>query len=115
MAIKLYGHETRFVYVLEPLKPIFSSITHCVKSIQIGSFSGPYFSVFGPEKTPYLDTFHTVVRSPSFILLAKDQDKLNMFGVNFTLGMMTPKSNFYVFGRFRIIIKISNFVEISEI
>ena len=23
-------------------------------------FSGPYFPVFGPEKTPYLDTFHAV-------------------------------------------------------
>ena len=23
-------------------------------------FSGPYFSVFGPEKTPYLNTFHTM-------------------------------------------------------
>ena len=23
-----------------------------------GVFSGPYFSVFRPEKTPYLDTFH---------------------------------------------------------
>ena len=32
-----------------------------------GVFSGPYFPVFGPEKTPYLDTFHAVyVR---FILL----------------------------------------------
>ena len=25
-----------------------------------GVFSGPYFPVFGPEKTPYLDTFHAV-------------------------------------------------------
>ena len=50
---------------------------HCVKSAQIRSFSGPYFpaytrdteylSVFspnkgkhGPEKTPFLDTFHKV-------------------------------------------------------
>ena len=23
-------------------------------------FSGPYFPVFGPEETPYLDTFHVV-------------------------------------------------------
>ena len=33
---------------------------HCVKNIQIWSFSGLYFPVFEPEKTPYLDTFHTV-------------------------------------------------------
>ena len=32
--------------------------THCAKSFQIWRFSGPYFPVFGPEKTPYLETFH---------------------------------------------------------
>ena len=39
---------------------------HCVKSVQIRSFFGPYFPVFSPntvkyvpEKTPYLDIFHT--------------------------------------------------------
>ena len=26
-----------------------------------GVFSGPYFPVIGPEKTPYLDTFHAQV------------------------------------------------------
>ena len=38
-----------------------------MKSVQIASFSGPYFPVsspntgkYGPEKTPYLDTFHAV-------------------------------------------------------
>ena len=55
-------------------------INHCVKSLQTRSFSGPHFPVFGlnteiyrvntvlqsntgkygPEKTPYLDTFHAV-------------------------------------------------------
>ena len=52
-----------------------SSDISCVKSVQIGSFSGPYFPAFrlntlylsvfspnprkyGPELTPYLDTFH---------------------------------------------------------
>ena len=40
----------------------------CVKSVQIRSFSGPYFPVFspntgkrGPEKTPSLDTFYAVL------------------------------------------------------
>ena len=43
------------------------TMSHFVKSVQIRSFSGPYFPVFspntgkyGPEKTPYLDTFHAV-------------------------------------------------------
>ena len=43
-------------------------LVHCLKSVPIQMFSGPYFAVFspntgkyGPQKTPYLDTFHTVV------------------------------------------------------
>ena len=30
------------------------------KVSKYGVFSGPYFLAFGPENTPYLDTFHTV-------------------------------------------------------
>ena len=30
------------------------------KMSKYGVFSGPYFPVFGPEKPPYLDTFHAV-------------------------------------------------------
>ena len=60
----------------ESQKKLFKChMDHCVKSAQIRSFSGPYFPVFlvrilsvfspnagkyGPEKTPYLDTFHAV-------------------------------------------------------
>ena len=57
---------------------------NCVKSVQIRSFSGPLFPVFGrskspyisgkygPEKTPYLDTFHTVqvLCMSSFVTIA---------------------------------------------
>ena len=48
-----------------------------MKSVQIRSFSGPYFPIFspnaekhGPEKAPYLDTFHAVHKAPlsSFLL-----------------------------------------------
>ena len=58
-------------------KIYFHERLHGVKSVQIRSFSGPYFPVFGvnteslriqskygkygPEKTPYLDTFHAVL------------------------------------------------------
>ena len=66
-----------------------SQLIHCVKSLQIRSFSGRYYSAFGlnkerygvispnpgkygPEKTPYLDTFHLVtpfaLTSPSIDL-----------------------------------------------
>ena len=31
-----------------------------------GVFSSPYFPEFGPEKTPYLDTFHAVRLEASY-------------------------------------------------
>ena len=41
---------------------------HCLKSVQIRVFAGPYIPVFSPsiakyepEKTPYLDTFYAVI------------------------------------------------------
>ena len=47
-------------------------MAHCVKIVQIQSFSNPYFLVFGlntgkygPEKTPHLDTFQAVAASLS--------------------------------------------------
>ena len=54
-------------------------ITHCVKSVQIRRFSGPYFPVFSPntgkyrpEKTTYLDTFHAVTCNGAKIALHKN-------------------------------------------
>ena len=42
-----------------------------------GVFPGPYFPVFGPEKTPYLDNFHAVLwigtMFPFFILMERNQ------------------------------------------
>ena len=40
-----------------PFFPVFEMNT------EIWSFSGPYFSVFRPDKTPYFDNFHTVINS----------------------------------------------------
>ena len=34
---------------------------HCVKSVQIRSISGSNTRKYGPEITPYLDTFHEVM------------------------------------------------------
>ena len=34
-------------------------------------FSGVYFAIFGPEKTPYFDTFH-IVRCPPFSIDFRD-------------------------------------------
>ena len=49
-------------------KQIFKLKVHTVKSVQIRSISWPYFPAlfsrirteYGPENTPYLDTFLTV-------------------------------------------------------
>ena len=55
----------------ESRTPMFKSIKSGTawKASKYGVFCGPYFLVFsrnagkyGPEKTPYLDTFHTVMR-----------------------------------------------------
>ena len=65
---------------IQPQAAYFAYIHHCVKSVQNGVFSGPYFPEFGLnteryevsllfspnagkyglEKTPYFDTFHIV-------------------------------------------------------
>ena len=37
----------------------FLRMMHCVKSVQVRSFSGPYFTVFGSEKKPRVWTFLT--------------------------------------------------------
>ena len=36
-------------------------LLHCVKSVRIRSYSGPYFPAFGPI-TPKTDTFHAVIK-----------------------------------------------------
>ena len=44
---------------------IFSSTSESFtvrKMSKYGGFSGPYFPVFGPAKTPYLDTFYAVIK-----------------------------------------------------
>ena len=38
------------------------------KVSKYGVFSGQYFPVFGPEKTPYLETFHAVRDKGLFML-----------------------------------------------
>ena len=45
---------------------LIQAYIHCVKSVQIWSFFGPYFRAFGPAKTPYLDTFHAVIAQHNF-------------------------------------------------
>ena len=56
--------------ILEWVVPDAALNIHCFSKVmfsitawkvsQYGVFSGPYFPVFGPENTPYFDTFHAV-------------------------------------------------------
>ena len=57
-------------------------LNHCLKSVQIWSFSDLYFPVFGlntgkywPEITPYSDTFHAVNDSQSNSHRTSDTNK----------------------------------------
>ena len=64
-------HHTHFVDVLRKVVYVLHP-SGCIKMFQMkvfltatnvskyGVFSGPYFLVFRPEKTPFLNTFHSV-------------------------------------------------------
>ena len=45
-----------------PVKELLLRKSLCGKCPNMDFFSGPYFPVFRPEKTPYLETFHAMVR-----------------------------------------------------
>ena len=49
-----------YINIENPWK--FIELITAWKVSKYGVVSGPYFPAFGPEKTPYLDTFHTVFR-----------------------------------------------------
>ena len=46
-----------------PFSRVMGSTNTVWNVSKYGIFSGPYFPAFGPEKTPYLDTFHAVQNS----------------------------------------------------
>ena len=75
----------------------FITILQCVKSAKYGVISGPYYtkylSVFspnagkyGPEITPYLDTFHAVISYMLFLLVYENYYALGK-------GMLITKIN----------------------
>ena len=82
--------ETKIVLTLT----LFTRDIHCVKSVRIQSFSGPYFPVFRPNmsvsiriqskygkvrtrKTPITNTFHAVVTSnKGFIINASSNPSM---------------------------------------
>ena len=82
MRDNLLTQNCKFVtkrYLLKEIQ-ISSQFLQCVKSVQIWSFSGPYFPVFspntgkyGPEETPYLDTFYAVLVKAKIVAQRKFQ------------------------------------------
>ena len=64
-----------FLQFLLPPHSTFFTPLHCVEIIQIQNFFWSVFSSirteYGPEKTPYLDTFHTLKMHPLFIIHTK--------------------------------------------
>ena len=59
-----------FWFIIFLIVTLLTGSYHCMKSVQIRSFFWSVFfrtrTEYGPEKTPYLDTFHAVY--PIFIL-----------------------------------------------
>ena len=66
---------------------------HCVKSTKYGAFFMPYFPVYspntnkyGPEKTPYLDTFRAVYNSETWSTLVSLERKELWYSTQVYLG-----------------------------
>ena len=49
-----------YLTVLFLTELLLTNNAHCMKNVQTRRFSDPYFAAFRPEKTPYMETFHTV-------------------------------------------------------
>ena len=52
-------------------------LCHCMKSVQIRSFSGPNTVKYGPERTPYMGTFHIVHEIPHCLIRDKAFKNVN--------------------------------------
>ena len=77
-----------------------------------GGFSGPYFPIFGlnteiyvfspnlvkygPEKTPYLDTFHTVVKQFYNLHNARQAIKITMTGKKEKFGNISGERFIFI-------------------
>ena len=70
-----------------------------------GTFSGPYFPAFGlnspnvvkygPEKTPYLDTFHAVFCTQFFLETRNIKDKSTLFAKCVAKAVGDEKQQFW--------------------
>ena len=57
--------KTTTIFEKKDLSELFDLALLCVKSVQIRIvFSVPNTEKYGPEKTPYLETFHAVPKAP---------------------------------------------------
>ena len=68
-----------WIYISHFFRKILSQSTEAAK---YGVISGPYFPAFGPEITPYLDTFRVVLESAISHCLKDKIDKIKYCGSN---------------------------------
>ena len=68
-----------WIYISHFFRKILNQSTEAAK---YGVISGPYFHAFGPEITPYLDTFHVVLESAISHCLKDKIDKIKYCGSN---------------------------------
>ena len=60
-------------------KSLFWYVITAWKVSRYGVIAGPYFSVFGPEITPYLNTFHAVYYCELWIWRLKKRPKFQLY------------------------------------
>ena len=68
----MYIYGTLCTLQMHDTKPSTQRL-HGVKSVQTEVISGPHFPVIGPEITPYLDTFHAVLKCKSSPVMKETQ------------------------------------------
>ena len=76
------------------VKGTYGAISTAWKVSKCGVISGPYFSLFGPEITPYLDTFHSVIHS---LLCTYDPNFFDIRALSFYVNKL-PYFNIHGWG-----------------
>ena len=86
---------------------------HCMKNVEIRSFSDPYFPVFGlytgkcgPERTPHLDFFHAVLLSKKHQHWSRYSEQVSDVLLVFICFVLNPKGVVTFVSMFKDVIQI---------
>ena len=75
--LKFKSHRNKLLKFKLSLVHVLSFSIHCVESVQLRRFYSSVFrpnkGKYGPEKIPYLDTFHAVTTIPSKQITSQSQ------------------------------------------